>query len=842
MEPTNSAKILSAKMLPADSDDLAQHTLRYFRPSYKGFWHWAEEGYLVEWYNGETLCYREELTDLLRGQEGLGLPRLGTVLLVLAACQDSWAESDRIQQLDQQFVIGERGYENRLESRLYAAKRFLDLVAQLPAELRKGRKRIHLLRCFIGFLQNLEVSADQLPHLLDYFQGGQLNGQILGDAEGNGRNALELDLWPFRQVYMRFENVDQLERHLRTGLSELPAPAPLDLPDDAPPADLLEQLARDRDTAGLARLAQRLVAALHIPLHARGASELPLGGISDITNRGDFDRLLLSELAQDDLTLTARLVNNEALFLRREEPPQHLERQRTVLMDTTLKMWGLSRVFALSAALACARQEKQAVAAVQAFTLSGEGFEPMDLHTKEGVADALTRLDVALHCGNGLRAFFAETPPHDTHDYILVSDADAMRDPDFQAVFSDIRSRLRFLVVLHRDGRLEFFEYTNGHRKLLFSPKFDLNTLLFPKGKTPQPAPQRLDSGLILPAFFQQNPPPLRFPTRGLKTLKKRSFEHPEFGLVLVTPQQRVLYWDDYDKAPQELLTYIEPGETYQIEFGNLGDIYILVVDQGGQFAKFYLIISSKAYAYHNLAAADRVLSIDIVKKASMIRAASIDSHRDILFVDSFRRGVYGIDFQTWEEVSVQGQYPDVDSHKIREAQWEQLNRKMDVAAIRAKLKVKYRSIITAKYIGLDLKSSCLMLDNHALDIDNDGNLVWSDSPAIFPEQSAQPTRHPHPDNPKISLLTHTWADGSQAVLDTRGLLHLYSSDPEVPDVTILAIINHPVAAWAADGTVGGHPHFLPSSGGDKICSGREFYRLYIQPFIDGLTANASKM
>ena len=35
---------------------------------------------------------------------------------------------------------------------------------------------------------------------------------------------------------------------------------------------------------------------------------------------GDFDRLLVSELAHDDLTLSVRIALNEALYLRREAP------------------------------------------------------------------------------------------------------------------------------------------------------------------------------------------------------------------------------------------------------------------------------------------------------------------------------------------------------------------------------------------------------------------------------------------------------------------------------------------------------------------------------------------
>ena len=54
------------------------------------------------------------------------------------------------------------------------------------------------------------------------------------------------------------------------------------------------------------------MAVTQLPRAVIDPDELPLGGVSDITNRGDWDKLLLSELAHDDLTLTARLANNVA--------------------------------------------------------------------------------------------------------------------------------------------------------------------------------------------------------------------------------------------------------------------------------------------------------------------------------------------------------------------------------------------------------------------------------------------------------------------------------------------------------------------------------------------------
>ena len=70
------------------------------------------------------------------------------------------------------------------------------------------------------------------------------------------------------------------------------------------------------------------MAAVHVPPALHAQEELPLGGVSDLSNRGPLDRLLVSELANDELTLSVRVALNEALYLRREiaaapapEPP-----------------------------------------------------------------------------------------------------------------------------------------------------------------------------------------------------------------------------------------------------------------------------------------------------------------------------------------------------------------------------------------------------------------------------------------------------------------------------------------------------------------------------------------
>jgi hypothetical protein len=62
----------------------------------------------------------------------------------------------------------------------------------------------------------------------------------------------------------------------------------------------------------------RFRAPLH-PLHHNMLQ--PIVRNFDLTNKGDFDKLLLSEFAQDDDVFMSRMPNNEALIFN-EVPPR----------------------------------------------------------------------------------------------------------------------------------------------------------------------------------------------------------------------------------------------------------------------------------------------------------------------------------------------------------------------------------------------------------------------------------------------------------------------------------------------------------------------------------------
>src|SRR5262249_33921112 len=101
-------------------------------------------------------------------------------------------------------------------------------------------------------------------------------------------------------------SAERLALRQKTGLEVLPEPVPAEAPPRESLREFLARLENDQELGGFARLTKNLLATLTLPRPVSDSNDLPLGGVSDITNRGPLDRLLLSELAQDDLTFTAR--------------------------------------------------------------------------------------------------------------------------------------------------------------------------------------------------------------------------------------------------------------------------------------------------------------------------------------------------------------------------------------------------------------------------------------------------------------------------------------------------------------------------------------------------------
>ena len=242
----------------------------YFRNPKDYFWRWVDKGKIVEWRSGDTLCYREELARVLRGVAEHGLPPLASVLLLLAACADTWSEpSDNasvLKRLCQQMPAApDDPSEAEMDWQVRHALHFLDVVSALPGNLRTGEPKLHLFRDVFS-AQAPQISAEMAPTLLDEWDSGRSDSVLHFSRSPVSRRLFSNELACLAQSFNRFPTTEALALHLRTGLDKLPAPLPAPvLPEPAPPTldptDLLDQLAQDENR--IRRLSAHLFRQLH---------------------------------------------------------------------------------------------------------------------------------------------------------------------------------------------------------------------------------------------------------------------------------------------------------------------------------------------------------------------------------------------------------------------------------------------------------------------------------------------------------------------------------------------------------------------------------------------------
>ncbi|GAB3638243.1 hypothetical protein GCM10027422_38330 [Hymenobacter arcticus] len=794
----------------------------YFQPPQGYFWRWAEGNEVVEWVNGTTITYREELAALLTGLAPTGLPPLGAVLLLLAACNTGWKESSAEIGLLQGLLRGlppGGPPDEELTFHLSVARTFLDIIRELPPELRQGVAKEHLLRevlsssnsaGYFAILPSKRIASD----LTTYHET-----ELIQSEFQLTRWQFETDLRCFDRATRRFPTVHGLELRLRTGLDQLPEPleeTPAPPPPAEPAADLLAELAQDRQTAGLARLVPHLRAALHLPHTAPQASEQPLGGVADLSNRGPLDRLLLSELAQDDLSLLARLAHGEALYLRREAPPLPQPPPRVFLLDTTLLMWGLPRVAGLAAALALAAPGH--AEPPQAFALWSHHAQLLDLRSRAGVVAALGLLDPALHCGAALAAVLPTLPA--PAEALLITEANAARQPDFRVALAAAPAALRFLLTVARSGELVLYELRGGRRTVLSTTQVDLEQLLAGDREPRRAA----GPAVVLPAFMQQAKAPLFFPTLHVAATAGTMLHDEKRGAIGVDKYRRLLYWPSAGTGALELWPGLEEG-SYGFGFGTRGQpLAYVLVGSSGRIRKpalvLYIInlvqltvqrvdLSAKLNAYADWVSIDYAAAKFYLVKAIDKTDLVVDCQLHTLTSQSH--------YFATKPAAAPSSLPPANFLNPGYSVLQRVNR----------MGISHNGLLTIENRQVVIGSA--VDDVLLLETVSDATIT---QPTTRTGSMAQRTA-----TPGIRCERLTWPDGSEAIVDGRGLLHLRSADNTLAEFTLVLAIDRPTAAWAADGVWCGSSYF---TGGQALATGLvpvdEFYEHYLQPFIDHIT------
>lgn len=587
------------------------------------FWTWVDGGRAVAWTQGPgtpgaggepgdralaapgpTIAFTAELGQLLRLVAADGLPSFPALLLALAACREGWQEAaeasfSRIVAASAEEPDG----PDRLLPAIAAATGALHAVGALPPELRTGLEARAALVAELFAGAPPRVAPRDAAEVVAALEEGLAPPGVAGSVGGVDRLVEELAIVTGCLARAGVAG-EALERGVRlrraTGLARLPGPAPIPaapltggavveelLPEEPREADadaerirgLVDALEGDVELGGVARLARALRAAVHVPRPVEREDELPLGGVSDIANRGPLDRLLVSELAHDELTFAVRVATGEALYLRREAPPRAPAGGRALLVDVGVRLWGSAR--SLAAAVALALGATAGKGRVRAWRPQGAGLVEVDLRARGGLETLLGRLETTPHPGPHLRPFLAAARdgPDGRSDLVLVTHEDALADKELEAALAALRPDLErglYVATVDGEGAYRLRLVTARGRRLLQEARLDLQALLAPRSRPASPGRRRPDEpapgwraplALGLPVF------PLRLP-HSFDPL--RAVHHPRHGVVAVTRDGRLMHWpraglgglqltDDVPLRPLQLLDLDAAGEVVAV-------------------------------------------------------------------------------------------------------------------------------------------------------------------------------------------------------------------------------------------------------------------------------------
>jgi hypothetical protein len=544
----------------------------YFREARSCFFRWEDNGNVMVWDNGLTIAFRAEIAAVMQRLAPECLPPLNAIAVLLSACRENWGDARQVlSQLS--FADAKREFSRRHAEEpswktgaIEWFVRELNRVHALPLDLRSDLGARCELAAMIfencsrrsqrtdatEALALAEQMARGLPEALES-KGGLL--QVIDGQESDNRETLAATsispVIPDMTAYIRRDAAaliedlhwlqgglrgvteSSLRRRLQTGIEEEVQPAEQSETESS--RSLIGQLMQDAELGALARLARDLLAVLTFPRPLSQPEELSLGGVSDITNRGQLDRLLLSELAHDDLTLATRIALGEALYLHRESPPAARSQYRRVLLDTGLCMWGIPRVFATAVGLSMAATADHHVY-VDVSRFDGKQLHDVDLTTREGLQQQLEVLHPELHPGAALPGFFGAQDSPDV-EYIIVTHEDVAEDQEFRKHLRDhLPHAPTFVVSVARTGQLTLTSINQHGTRVLRTGLLRLDEILKPT-TTRRPL-HDVDSEL--PVILRQD----RFPLRMHHQVSAERGFRSEQGLLMCTGDGRLMLWD----------------------------------------------------------------------------------------------------------------------------------------------------------------------------------------------------------------------------------------------------------------------------------------------------------
>lgn len=435
----------------------------YFQTYRDYFWRWEDEEELLAIPGGNTIAYKPLVSEIIQHLASQGLPSFGAILLAVIATNPSANES----LLSVEKMLTKHPVKRPPESE--KAFSFLRLLVELPSNYKTGNDRLLLFQTLF-----------EKSHNRCSIRQSQSAASAISTSQSVGGNAaisltykeLDFDLRQFVILSDRLKTTKDI-LNLIAGLPEKPE---LNIPEEdqtisSTKNNLIDELLENDSTFQAAALVKQLWSGLSIPIHTKVPSDQPIGGISDISNKGSFERLLISEFANDDLVFLNRLANNEALYIQREIPPNNNNQERIILMDVSLKNWGNPKTIAFAVMLALATHPKTDMVC-SAFTI-GYKHNRIQFSNVNDLIQGLQQLHHGLDSSNGLMSFFKDFPPNKDQEIMLITHKETLLRPEMLKAIHHYQTAIDYMIHPYEDGTIDVFkkqQHSKRHLQTLVLP------------------------------------------------------------------------------------------------------------------------------------------------------------------------------------------------------------------------------------------------------------------------------------------------------------------------------------------------------------------------------------
>ncbi|WP_342644961.1 ribosomal protein L7/L12 [Mucilaginibacter sp. CSA2-8R] len=726
----------------------------YFQPYQDYFWQWEDHKEVVAIPGGNTIAYRELVESVLQQLSIQGIPPFGSVLLaIMATNANGTMDIHHVRTIIAPDV--ERGDQSAEQ-----AFAFLEMLSKLPSDYKLGTNRLIVLQTIFESCHN-RLSARAAKRILSDYRTIRADHQQPEAKPKLKKDRYKRDLLPIALLSKNFPDVPTLLSKVSSALNvdeELK-----DLNSNLQQKkkdDWLQLLTDEHATRPIGVLIKHLWGALHIPLHNSLPSTQPLGGVSDLTNKGDFDKLLISEFANDDLVFLSRLANNEALYLNREVPPISNNLKRVLIIDVSIKTWGTPKTVAYAVMLAIARHPKTDIECV-AFS-AGNTCQPVTFNTVDDLIVSLRHVDSCLHPARGLESFIAAYKGK--AEVFFISAADNMQSPEMLKLMSDHHDFFSYWIYITTRGRVSLYRRQQNNKKHVQDFQLPLEELWNQPERSKQGGP----SATRLPILLKMP----QIPGTMMSTADDEIY-------LLSTDKKLYRLYDVESKKNEKGWELVVQDLPFTSATGAMG------LTDDGTHVLLVFAQKDRRILLLNLSNNDRkIFRFEVWRYA----------YNDFVFYDN--QFYYVLRENSWA-ISLDGTI--TNSAVLPKVILEnQQSRQKDLGVLQQKFFDAWKQLKNVQQLTINEKGN-FVFNTHELYVNSNG-IIKMDS--LFSKTIIQAE--------KISKSNFLFADGSIIEIKSAGYFIFKSSDKKIPHIYVPAVLDSSLGIATA-GAFAGNPYYYKS-------------------------------